>query len=148
MAADCWTFPAPAGPRGRFDPYGALFWGIWSFGRNKTAAKELIEYLCQRPQVEERCTVVEGYDIPPFDSMSDFRIWEDVQPPKGTVYNYPIRPWHNARASMAASWAPPEIAVQIYNAGTLPTMLAKLLTGSTIEQTMAWAESELEGFMR
>jgi len=39
---------------------------VWSFSRNKSAAKDLIEYLMQRPLVEERCTVVEGYDIPPF----------------------------------------------------------------------------------
>jgi len=148
VAEDCWTFPAPAGPKGRFDPYGALMWGIWSFSRNKTAAKDLIAYLCQREQVEERCNVVDGYDLPPHDSMSDFRIWEEVGPPKGTVYNYPIRAWHNARPCIAASGAAPEIAVQIYNAGTLPTMLAKLLTGSTIEQALAWAEGELEGFLR
>jgi ABC-type glycerol-3-phosphate transport system substrate-binding protein len=148
VAADCWTFPAPAGPKGRFDPYLPYFWGVWSFSRNKPAAKDLIEFLCQREQVEERCNVVEGYDLPPFDSMLDFKIWEQVGPPPGTIFNYPLRPWHNARPSIAASWASPDVAVQIYNRGTLPTMLAKLLTGSTIPQTIAWAESELEGFLR
>jgi ABC-type glycerol-3-phosphate transport system substrate-binding protein len=148
IAADCWTFPAPAGPKGRFSPYLPYFWGVWSFSKNQTAGKELIEYLCQREQVAERCEVVDGYDVPPFDSMLDFKIWEEVAPPKGTIFNYPIRPWHNARPNIAASWAAPEVAVQIYNRGTLPTMLAKLLTCSTIEQTMAWAESELQGFLR
>ncbi len=148
VAEDCWTFPAPAGPKGRFDPYLPYFWGIWSFSSNKSAAKELIAYLCQREQVEERCNVVQGYDLPPFESMLDFKIWEEVEPPKGTLYNYPLRKWHNARPSIAASWASPDVAVQIYNRGTLPTMFAKLLTGSSIEQTMAWAESELEGFLR
>ena len=28
--------------------------------------------------------------------MTDFKIWEEVEPPKGTVYNYPIRPWHGS----------------------------------------------------
>jgi ABC-type glycerol-3-phosphate transport system substrate-binding protein len=148
VAEDCWTFPAPAGPKGRFDPYLPYFWGIWSFSKNKSAAKELIAYLCQREQVEERCNVVQGYDLPPFESMLDFKVWEEVEPPKGTLYNYPLRKWHNARPSIAASWASPDVAVQIYNRGTLPTMFAKLLTGSSIEQTMAWAESELEGFLR
>ena len=27
----------------------------------------------------------------------DFKVWEEVEPPKGTVYNYPIRPFHNAK---------------------------------------------------
>src|SRR5208337_3460258 len=44
VAADCWTFPAPKGPRGRFIPAGAFSWGIWDFSRNKTAAKELLEF--------------------------------------------------------------------------------------------------------
>jgi ABC-type glycerol-3-phosphate transport system substrate-binding protein len=148
VAADCWTFPAPAGPKGRFDPYLPYFWGVWKFAKNKSAAKELIAYLCQREQVEERCKIVDGYDLPPFQSMLDFKIWEEVEPPKGTLYNYPLRKWHNARPSIAASWAAPEVAVQVYNRGTLPTMFAKLLTGSSIEQTMAWAESELQGFLR
>src|SRR3954451_8964209 len=64
IAADCWTFPAPAGPRGRFMPAQTRFWGIWSFSRNQTAAKELIEYLMQREQVEARDDVVLGYDLP------------------------------------------------------------------------------------
>jgi ABC-type glycerol-3-phosphate transport system substrate-binding protein len=148
VAADCWTFSAPSGPKGRFLPYLPYFWGLWSFSRNKTAAKELIEYLLQRPLVEERCTVVEGYDIPPFDSMLNFKVWAEVEPPKGTVYNYPIRPAHQARPHIAASEASPEVAVQIYNRGTVPTMFAKLKSGQSIDQAIAWAQTELEGFMR
>ena len=49
--------------------------------------------------------------------MLDFKMWETVEPPPGTVYNYPIRPWHNAQPSLTASEAPPDIAVQIYNRG-------------------------------
>ena len=99
VAADCWTFPAPAGPEGRFYPYLPYFWGVWSFSKNQTAAKELIEALLQRENVEQRCNEVIGYDVPPFNSMLDFKIWEEVEPPKGTVYNYPIRPFHNATAA-------------------------------------------------
>src|SRR5689334_16365321 len=114
IAADCWTFSAPAGPQGRFMPGQAWFWGIWNFSRNQTAAKELIEYLMQREQVEARDDVVLGYDLPPFEGMTGFRIWETVEPPPGTVYNYPLRPWHEARPNITASEASPDIAVQIY----------------------------------
>jgi hypothetical protein len=48
-------------------PAQTRFWGIWSFSRNQTAAKELIEYLMQREQVEARNDVVLGYDLPPFE---------------------------------------------------------------------------------
>ncbi|MBV9249709.1 MAG: extracellular solute-binding protein [Acetobacteraceae bacterium] len=148
VAADCWTFPAPKGPKGRFLPLGAFSWGIWKFSNNKTAAKELIEYLCQREQVEARCNVVLGYDVPPFSSMTDFKVWDEVSPPKGTVYHYPIRKSHNQVSHMAISPAPPEIAVQIYNRGTLPTMLAKLQSGQSVQQVQDWAQDELEGFAR
>jgi len=148
VAADCWTFPAPKGPKGRYLPLGAFSWGIWNFSPNKTAAKELIEFLCQREQVEARANVVMGYDVPPFASMTDFKIWGEVEPPKGTVYHYPIRPSHHQQSWIACAPAPPDIAVQISNRGTLPTMLAKLQSGQSIKQVQDWAQDELEGFIR
>ena len=40
------------------------------------------------------------------------------------------------------------MAVQIYQRGTMPTMMAKLQRGDSIEQVVKWAEEELEGFKR
>jgi ABC-type glycerol-3-phosphate transport system substrate-binding protein len=148
VAADCWTFTAPKGPKGRFVPYATFFLGLFKFSTNKTAAKELIEYLLQRDQVEARCNVVDGYDIPPFDSMTNFNVWKTVEPPKGTVYNYPTRKSHGATPNVAGMSAPPDIAVQMYNRGTASTMLAKLQGGQSIPQVIAWAKDELEGFTR
>ncbi len=148
VAERCWTFPTPVGPAGRFEPFDPIFWGVWSFSKNKTAAKELIEYLSERPQVQERCNVVDGYDIPPFDSMLDFDVWEKVKPPPGTVYNYPLRPSHHAQRLVTGYPAPPEIAVQIYNRALPPNMVAKVThDGQSIEQAIAWAENELQGYI-
>ena len=138
----------PKGPKGRFVPYATFFLGVWQFSPNKTAAKELIEFLSQREQVHARCDVVGGYDIPPFDSMLDFDVWATVGPPTGTVYNYPIRATHHALPNIACSSAAPEVAEQMYNRGTVPTMLAKLNSGQTIPQVIAWAKGELDGFTR
>jgi ABC-type glycerol-3-phosphate transport system substrate-binding protein len=148
VAGDCWTFPAPQGPKGRFLPLGAFSFGIWNFSPNKTAAKELIAFLSQRENVEARCNAVLGYDVPPFASMTDFKVWDEVGPPKGTVYHYPIRPSHHQQNWIAVAPAPPEIAVQVYNRGTLPTMLAKLQSGQSVKQVQDWAEDELSGFVR
>src|SRR3984957_3155046 len=148
VAADCWTFPAPAGPKGRFIPTLSYFWGVYKFSSNKPAAKELIEYLLQPEQVEPRCVATEGYDLPPYAGLLDFKVWENVEPPKGTVYNYPNRPWHNQRPSLAAAEAAPEIAVQIYNRAIHNQMMARLKEGQTIPQVIAWAQDELEGFAR
>ena len=148
VGADLWTFPPPAGPKGRFVPVAAYFWGVWKFAKNKSAAKELIEYLCQRNLTEARCNATMGYDMPPWPSMMDFKVWEDAAPPKGTLYNYPIRPWHKEAALVSGSPAPPEVGVQIYNRGTMPTMMAKLRGGMSINDVMSWAEDELVGFKR
>jgi ABC-type glycerol-3-phosphate transport system substrate-binding protein len=148
VAADCWTFPAPKGPKGRFIPLGAFSWGIWNFSPNKAAAKELIEFLSLRENVEARCKVSLGYDVPPFASMTDFKIWDEVGPPAGTVYHYPIRKSHHQESCIAVAPAPPEIAVQVYNRGTVSTMLAKLQSGQSIKQVQDWAQDELEGFVR
>ena len=148
VASDCWHFPAPVGPKGRYIPYNYCFYGAWSFGKNKTAAKELITYLQERKQVEEREVAAEGYDLPPLLSMNDFQIWSDVEPPKGTVYNYPIRPWHNAPENITGYPAPPDIAAQMYARAIHPTMLAKVYSGQSNKEVIAWAKNELEGFVR
>jgi ABC-type glycerol-3-phosphate transport system substrate-binding protein len=147
VAADCWTVPPPAGPNGRFVPTATFFWGIYNFSPNQAAAKELIEFLMQREQVEERSTAVDGYDLPTFSSMNDFKVWEDVEPPKGTVYNYPIRPWHDSQPNITASEAPPDIAVQIYQRAVHTGMVARLKS-QTIPEVVAWAQDQLEGFTR
>jgi ABC-type glycerol-3-phosphate transport system substrate-binding protein len=146
VAADCWTFPNPAGPKGRLVPFRGYFWGIWGFAQNKSAAKDLLHHLMQRPQVEFLDIATSGYDIPPFKSMADFKVWSEVEPPKGTVFNYPPRPWHQSIAYVPGMSAPPDIAVQMWNRGTIPTMVAKLVSGQTPEQAIAWAKNELEGF--
>jgi len=147
IAADCWHFPTPRGPKGRFVPHRPYFWGIWKFAQNKQAGWDLIEYLSQREIVEKLAAPVAGYDIPPFLSMSDLNVWSVVEPPKGTIYNYPVRPWHDAEYYIAGSSAPPEVAVQMWSRHVLPAMIARLKSGQSIKQTLAWAKDEVEGYL-
>ena len=148
VAADTWHFPAPAGPKGRFMPHVSNFYGVWKFAKNKTAAKELIEYLMQEENVSARSAAVLGYDLPPFQKMLDAPVWDKIGPPEGSVYNYPVRKWHGGQVEhIAHSPAPPEIAVQIATRGTAPTMFAKLKSGDSIPQVIGWATKELEGFL-
>ena len=112
------------------------------------AAKELIEYLMQPEQIEPRCVATSGYDLPPYAGLHEFKVWEEVEPPKGTVFNYPNRPFHNQKGSLAAAEASPDIAVQIYNRAIHNQMMARIKEGQTIPQVIAWAQDELEGFAR
>ncbi len=148
VAADCWTFPAPVGPKGRFVPTQSYFWGTYSFSPNKSAGKDLIEFLMQRDNVEARDVVSDGYDLPPYANLNNFKIWEQVGPPVGTVFNYPIRAASGQKPSLTASEAAPEIAVQIYNRGVHNQMFARLRDGQTIDQVIAWAKDEIEGYTR
>lgn len=113
VGGDCWTFPNPRGKFGRLVPMQPYFWGIWKWAQNKTAAQDLMVFLCQRENAEKLSIPAAGYDIPPFHSMSGLPVWEEVGPPKGTMYNYPIPPWHNAEYYIPGSSAPPDIAVQM-----------------------------------
>ena len=91
VAEQLWTFDPPAGPKGRYDPFLPYFWGIWSFSANKPAAKSLLTFLSQRPQVEQLVAAGQGYDLPAFAKLHDFKTWADEGPPKGTLYSYPPR---------------------------------------------------------
>jgi ABC-type glycerol-3-phosphate transport system substrate-binding protein len=148
VAQDCWTFSAPVGPKGRFVPSLSYFWGVYKFSQNKSASKELIEYLMQPEQVEPRCVATKGYDLPPYAGLISFKVWEEVEPPKGTVYNYPIQPWHKAEPSLTAAEASPDVAVQIYNRAVHNQMMARLKQGQKISEVLAWAQDELEGYAR
>jgi ABC-type glycerol-3-phosphate transport system substrate-binding protein len=147
VAEQLWTFPSPKGPKGRFQPGLPFFWGIWKFANNKPAAKSLLTYLSQRSAVEQLVAASGGYDIPSFSGLRDFKIWAEQGPPTGTLYNYPPR--NDEIVWIAASPAPTAIAMQMYAQATNTKMIAKITQGGeSIDKAIAWAASELEGFMR
>jgi len=148
IAADLWTFPNPKGKVGRLVPHRPYLWGIWKWANNQSAAKDLMIYLNQRENVEKCSVPAAGYDIPPFVSMSDFSVWAEIEPPKGTIYNYPLRAHHDAEHYIVGSSAPVEMAVQIWSRYVMPSMVARMVQGSTAKEVIDWAAEELEGFRR
>ena len=147
VAEQCWHFPSPRGPKGRFDPAQPSFWGIWSFSPNKAAAKSLALYLWETGQVEQLVAGSHGYDIPCFGSLRGFKTWAEEGPPKGTIWNYPPR--GEVIESVTASPAPANIANQIHTQATMAKMIAQYTqAGKTLDQSLDWASNELEGFMR
>jgi len=147
VAEQLWTFPSPKGPKGRFQPGLPFYWGIWKFSKNKSAARSLLTYLSQRPAVEQLVIASGGFDMPSFAGLRDFKIWAEVGPPKGTLYNYP--PGGDQIVSISGAPAPAPIATQMYTQATLTKMIAKFTQGNeSMEKVITWAASELEGFMR
>lgn len=147
VAKQCWTHGMPAGPKGRFAPYLPYFWGIWAFSKNKPAAKSLLVALSQPDAVAKMVDVSGGYDLPAYEKLTTLKTWAEAEPPKGTLYHYP-NPHNHQTLSIAAAPAPPAIANQIYNQAIMTKMVARHLQGEALERTLAWAESEVEGFMR
>jgi hypothetical protein len=76
-----------------------------------SAAKDLLRTLLERPRVEQLAVAPWGFNPPRQISRPDFPIWEEAEPPKGTVHRYPIRPWHTWKPRLPGFPAPPEIAV-------------------------------------
>jgi ABC-type glycerol-3-phosphate transport system substrate-binding protein len=147
VAEQCWHFSSPKGPKGRFDPAQPSFWGIWKFSPNKAAAKSLSLHLWEKDSVEKLVAGSHGYDIPCFGSLRGFKTWADEGPPKGGIWNYPPR--GDVIESVSGSPAPANIANQIYSQATMAKMIAQCTqSGKTIDQAIAWAENEIEGFKR
>lgn len=147
VAEQLWTHGMPAGPKGRFTPFIPYFWGIWSFGKNKSAAKSLLVHLSQPAAIEKMVAASQGFDIPAFAKLTELKAWAEQGPPAGTLYHYPNR-YDHQQVSIAGAPAPPKIAVQIYVQAVMTKMTVRHMQGEPMEKTLAWAESEVEGFMR
>jgi ABC-type glycerol-3-phosphate transport system substrate-binding protein len=147
VAEQLWTHGMPAGPKGRFVPFQPFFWGLWSFSSNKAAAKSLLMHLSQPKAIEAMVSASDGYDLPPFSGMTNFKTWAEQGPPKGTLYHYP-NPYNHQMLSVPGWPAPPKIAAQIFTQGVMTKMTLRHMQGEPMETTLSWAEGELEGYMR
>jgi ABC-type glycerol-3-phosphate transport system substrate-binding protein len=147
IAAQCWTHGFPTGPKGRFAPFLPYFWSVWNFSKNKEAAKSVLTHLSQPAAVEKLVAASGGYDLPAFEKLTTLKTWAEEGPPKGTLFHYP-NPYNHQKLSISASPAPPKVAQQIYTQATLTKMCVRFYQGEPMEKTLAWAEGELEGFMR
>jgi ABC-type glycerol-3-phosphate transport system substrate-binding protein len=147
VAEQLWTHGFPIGPKGRFAPFLPYFWTTWNFSRNKEAAKSLLVHLSKPESIEKMVVASGGYDLPAYSKMTTLKVWEEQGPPKGTLFHYP-NPYNHQTLSIAASPAPPKIAQQIYAQAVQTKMCLKYSQGAKMEEVLAWAEGECEGYMR
>lgn len=147
VAEQLWTHGFAAGPKGRFAPFVPYFWGVWNFSKNQAAAKSLIVHLSQPSSVEKMVEASGGYDLPSFANFTTFKTWAEEGPPKGTLYHYP-NPYQHQILSIAGAPAPHKIGEQIYVQALQTQMAVRHFQGATLEKTLDWAASELEGFTR
>ena len=146
-ADDTFVMAPPKGPVRQIMGGASEFYGIWKFAKNKEAAKSLLLHLSQPDAIEKMVTASGGYDLPAFEKLTTLKTWAEEGPPKGTLYHYP-NPHKHQVLSISASPAPPKVAQQIYTQATLTKMCVRFYQGEPMEKTLAWAEGEIEGFMR
>lgn len=147
VADQLWTHGFPVGPKGRFAPFLPYFWSIWNFSKNKEAAKSLLVHLSKPESIEKMVVASGGYDLPAYSKLTTLKVWEEQGPPKGTLFHY-SNPFNHQTLSIAASPAPPKIAQQIYAQAVQTKMCLKYAQGAKMEDVLAWAEGECEGYMR
>jgi hypothetical protein len=147
VAQQTWHHDTPHGPKGHYRGALPFFLGVWQFSQNKSAAKDLILWLSQKEQTYKLISASQGYDMPLLPSFYEHEVWQKEGPPPGAIYNYPIR--GDERVITAGFPAPPPVAANIYNQALIPTMVAKVTQGGqSPKDAIAWAENELEGYIR
>jgi ABC-type glycerol-3-phosphate transport system substrate-binding protein len=147
VAEKIWIHGMPKGPKGRFVGQLPQFYGLWSFSKNKSAAKDLLLHISQKEQIAKLVEASVGYDLPSFKSMYDLPTWKTVGPPTGIAYSYPPR--GDEQTSMFGAPARAEVGAQMYNQAINTVMVAKVTQGNEkIDEVIKWAEKELEGTLR
>jgi ABC-type glycerol-3-phosphate transport system substrate-binding protein len=146
VAEQLWTHGMPKGPKGRFVSTLPRFHGVWNFSKNKSAAKSLMLHVSSRAAAEKLVDACQGYDVPPYVKFNDFKTWNEVTPPKGTLSHYPNRGDQSSIIPFAP--APPAIADQIYTQAIAAKMVVRMLKGEAMEKTLEWATAEIGGFFR
>jgi ABC-type glycerol-3-phosphate transport system substrate-binding protein len=146
VAEKLWTHAMPKGPKGRFVSTLPRFQGVWNFSKNKSAAKSLMLHVSSREAAEKLVDACQGYDLPPYVKFNDFKTWDEVSPPKGTISHYPNK--GDQVSIIPFSPAPPAIADQIYTQAIASKMVVRMVKGEPMAQMLDWATREVEGFTR
>jgi ABC-type glycerol-3-phosphate transport system substrate-binding protein len=146
VAEQLWTHAMPKGPKGRFVSVLPRYQGLWNFSKNKSAAKSLLVHMHKPESIKKLVAGAAGYDIPPYKKLIDHAVWDNQGPPTGTLTHYPNR--GDQKVVMPCSPSPPAMASQLYTNAIMPKMIVRIGRGESIEKTVAWASSEIEGFMR
>jgi ABC-type glycerol-3-phosphate transport system substrate-binding protein len=146
VAEQLWTHGMPKGPKGRFVSTLPRFHGVWNFSKNTSAAKSLMLHVSSRESAEKLVAACDGYDVPPYVKFNDFKTWNEVGPPKGTLSHYPNRGDQTSIIPFAS--APHAIADQIYTQAVAAKMVVRLTKGEPMAAMLDWATREIEGFAR
>ena len=147
IAEQLWTHGMPAGPNGRYAPFLPYFWGIWSFSKNKPAAKSLLVQLSQPAAVEKMVAASAGYDLPAFEKLTTSRSGRTKGRRRARSTTTRIRTITRSCRS-ARRRRRRRSRIRSTPRRSRPRWWCGSSRAKPMEKTLAWAESEVEGFMR
>jgi ABC-type glycerol-3-phosphate transport system substrate-binding protein len=131
---DIYLHPTPAGAGGRYWGIGGVSLGIWKFSKQIDLAKEFVAYLFDQENYSNWIVASNGFNHPALRGYENHPIWQENPKfailPKELQYGRP-RGWP----------AKPNEAIQIIEDNyILPDMAAKAVTGTPVDQAIAWGE--------
>ena len=134
---DIYLHSTPAGPAGRHWGIGGGTLGIWNFSKQIDLAKEFLAYLFEEENYSAWIVASAGFNHPALRSYENHPIWQQNPKlailPKEGQYGRP-RGWP----------AKPHELIQIIEDNyILPDMVAKAVTGTPIDQAIAWGEEQV-----
>jgi multiple sugar transport system substrate-binding protein len=134
---DIYLHSTPAGPAGRHWGMGGAELGIWKFSKQIDLAKEFLAYLFEEKNFSDWVVAGNGFNHPALRSYETHRIWQEN--PKLTFLP------QEGQYGRPRGWpAKPNEYVQIIeDSFILPNMVAKVVTGTTIDQAIQWGEEQV-----
>jgi multiple sugar transport system substrate-binding protein len=134
---DIYLHTTPTGSAGRYWGIGPAGLGIWKFSKQIPLAKEFLAYLFEEENYSAWIVASEGFNHPLLRSYENHPIWQ--QNPKFTILP------KEGQFGRARGWpAKPNEFIQIIeDSFILPDMAAKAVTGTPIDQAIAWGEENV-----
>jgi multiple sugar transport system substrate-binding protein len=132
----------PRGPAGRFMAASAQSLGIWKFSKQQEEAKKFIRYLFEAENFNQWMEAAAGYNIGPQRDFANHPVFSRdpkiaVSPKNldfGRPYGWPARP--------------SPVIGEIDVTYVLPDMVAKVISGSSINDAMTWCEEQLDKIVK
>ena len=141
------TMPMPKGPKGRFVGQLPQFYGLWSFSKNKSAAKDLLLHISQKESIAQ---LVEASSATTCRRSRACTIsTPGRRSSRRSASSTAIRRAATSRPRSFGAPARSEVGAQIYNQAINTVMVAKFTQGNEkLDDVIKWAEKELEGTLR
>jgi multiple sugar transport system substrate-binding protein len=129
----------PAGTHGRNHPHGTFANAIMGYSKNKEAARELITYLMKYDNYAEWLRAGQGFSTAPTKVFAKDKLWNEMDPQ--------VEPFKDiAKYGRHFGYAgpPSRKAAEVASKYIIVDMFAKAIQGTSPNDAVKWATSELK----